>query len=150
MLGYYQNEAETDKVVYEENGRRWLRTQDLATMSTDGTIHLTGRIKRIYHKLSPEKVDVRVYPMRIEDTLTEHELVKQCAVVGVEDDVLAYRSVAYIIPSASVVDENEAMQQLKAHQKNLLLLVRLEEFFLQAVESQFYIMFTLLVKFEEI
>jgi long-chain acyl-CoA synthetase len=120
MLGYYQNEAETDKVVYEENGRRWLRTQDLATMSTDGTIHLTGRIKRIYHKLSPEKVDVRVYPMRIEDTLTEHELVKQCAVVGVEDDVLAYRSVAYIIPSASVVDENEAMQQLKAHcYKNL-------------------------------
>lgn len=115
MIGYFQNEVETDKVVYEENGQRWLRTQDIATVSTDGTIHLTGRIKRIYHKLSPEKVGVRVYPMRIEETLTEHELVKQSAVVGIKDDVLAYRSVAYIIPSVKGINENDMKQQLQKH-----------------------------------
>ena len=55
--------------------------------------------------------------MRIEETLTEHELVKQSAVVGIKDDVLAYRSVAYIIPSVKGINENDMKQQLQKHCK---------------------------------
>ena len=97
MMGYYKKEAETEEVIFEENGQRWLRTRDLAKISPDGYILLTGRIKRIYHKLSPEKVDVRVYPMRIEECISAAPEVEKCAVVGIKDDRTAYRTIAYLI-----------------------------------------------------
>lgn len=97
MMGYYKNEAATEEVIFEENGQRWLRTRDLAKISPDGYILLTGRIKRIYHKLSPEKVGVRVYPMRIEECISAVPEIKKCAVVGVLDDKTAYRTIAYLI-----------------------------------------------------
>lgn len=97
MMGYYNNEAATKEVIFEENGQRWLRTRDLAKISPDGYILLTGRIKRIYHKLSPEKVDVRVYPMRIEECISAAPEVEKCAVVGIKDDRTAYRTIAYLI-----------------------------------------------------
>ena len=104
MIGYFQNKEETEKAIFEENGQRWLRTQDLATITPDGTIHLTGRIKRIYHKLSPEKVDIRVYPMRIEESISGAEEIEKCAVIGVRDDITAYRTIAYLIPKADCKD----------------------------------------------
>ena len=97
MMGYYNNEAATKEVIFEENGQRWLRTRDLAKISPDGYILLTGRIKRIYHKLSPEKVGVRVYPMRIEECISAAPEVEKCAVVGIKDDRTANRTIAYLI-----------------------------------------------------
>ena len=117
MLGYYKNERATEESIFEENGVRWLKTKDLATITPEGIIKITGRIKRIYSRVDSEGIQIRVYPMRIEETLTEHELVKQSAVVGIKDDVLAYRSVAYIIPSLNGVNENDMKQQLQKHCK---------------------------------
>ena len=107
MMGYFQKEAETEKVIFEENGQRWLRTQDLAMISTDGRVHITGRIKRIYHKLSPEKLGVRVYPMRIEECISEEPEIEKCAVVGIKDDKTAYRTIAYLMPKAGNDDRKE-------------------------------------------
>ena len=97
MLGYYQKEEETERLIFEVDGKRWLRTRDLARISPDGHILLTGRIKRIYHKLSPEKLGVRVYPMRIEECISALPEIEKCAVVGVKDDKTAYRTIAYLI-----------------------------------------------------
>lgn len=97
MMGYLDGEAATGEAVFELGGRRWLRTRDLATISPDGRVHITGRIKRIYHKLGPENVGVRVYPMRTEDCISQVTGVDKCAVVGVPDDRTAYRSVAYLV-----------------------------------------------------
>jgi len=117
MLGYYKNDKATKDSIFEENGEKWLKTKDLATITPDGIIKITGRIKRIYSRVDSEGIQTRVYPMRIEETLTEHELVKQSAVVGIKDDVLAYRSVAYIIPSVKGINENDMKQQLQKHCK---------------------------------
>ena len=117
MSGYYGNEKETKAVIFEENGLRWLKTHDLATVSPDGIIRITGRIKRIYSRLTPDRIQVRVYPMRIEEMLIQNELVRECAVVGVKDDILAYRSVAFILPSNKAGDTEEAKKQLDAYCK---------------------------------
>ena len=109
MMGYYNNKAATEEVIFEENGQRWLRTRDLARISQDGHIFLTGRIKRIYHKLSPEKVGVRVYPMRIEECIFEEPTIEKCAVVGIKDDKTAYRTIAYLI----LKEGNEDHESLK-------------------------------------
>lgn len=108
MLGYYKNESETDELIFEDGGQRWLKTRDLAVVSSDGFIQITGRIKRIYHKLTSEKVGVRVYPMRIEETISKDPAVEKCAVVGIKDDKTAYRSIAYLI----VKDDSENKEKL--------------------------------------
>ena len=112
MSGYYKNAAETKEVFFEESGIRWLRTRDLAMITSDGIIHITGRIKRIYHKLSPEQVDVRVYPMRIEEVILEKSGVEKCAVVGVKDDQTAYRTIAYVILQNPEVDTQNIKKEI--------------------------------------
>ncbi|MBP3855113.1 MAG: acyl--CoA ligase [Ruminiclostridium sp.] len=97
MLGYYKNEKETAETIFEKDGVRWLRTHDLATISKDGFITITGRIKRIYSRTNSEMIQVRVYPMRIEEELSKSKYVERCAVVGKKDDIVAYRSIAFII-----------------------------------------------------
>ena len=97
MNGYYKNEELTDETIVYKNGLYWIRTHDLATISSDGIIKITGRIKRIYSRTTQDMIQVRVYPMRIEEELSRSEYVERCAVVGVKDEIVAYRSIAYII-----------------------------------------------------
>ena len=97
MIGYFKNETDTVNSLFECNGMRWLKTHDLATISSDGIIKITGRIKRIYSRTTQDMIQVRVYPMRIEEELSKSEYVERCAVVGVKDYIVAYRSIAYII-----------------------------------------------------
>lgn len=120
MMGYYKNEAATEEVIFEENGQRWLRTRDLAKISPDGYILLTGRIKRIYHKLSPEKVDVRVYPMRIEECISAAPEVEKCAVVGIKDDRTAYRTIAYLILKEGTEDHASVKKRVEEQCKAAL------------------------------
>ena len=115
MTGYFQNEAETEKVIFYKNGLRWLRTQDLAAISPEGRVRLTGRMKRIYHKLSSGKVGVRVYPMRIEECINEEPTVEKCAVVGVPDDETAYRTIAYIIPRKGNDHDSQLEELISKH-----------------------------------
>lgn len=97
MLGYFKDDKETADCIFEKNGKRWIKTHDLAMISKDGYVNITGRIKRIYHKLSPDNITVRVYPMRIETTISKESDVIKSAVVGVKDDRTAYRSVVFLI-----------------------------------------------------
>lgn len=113
MNGYLGNESETSNVIFEENGIRWIKTHDLAKISQDGIIKITGRIKRIFSRLTPDRIQARVYPMRIEEALEKSADVEKCAVVGVKDDALAYRSIAYIILSDKTADTNAAKKQLE-------------------------------------
>ena len=96
MLGYYHNLRDTNEIIYEQNGIKWLRTGDLGKISENGELTITGRIKRIYWRKCDEAV-VRVYPMRIEETLEKSKYVKGCCVVGKKDDAIGYSSIAYII-----------------------------------------------------
>ena len=115
MRGYYKNEEETQEVIFEEDGVRWLRTRDLATISPEGTIKITGRIKRIYYRLTSDRVAVRVYPMRIEEALFKEGSVRDAAVVGIKDDVMAYRTIAFLIVKDASEDRNEIKERLDTY-----------------------------------
>lgn len=97
MMGYFNNGEETAEVFFEADGKKWLKTHDLAMISEDGTIRITGRIKRLYYKLTQNNILARVYPMRIEEVITSLTEIKKCAVVGVTDETTSYRTVCYLI-----------------------------------------------------
>ena len=74
MMGYYQDEAETAKVLKDG----WLRTGDLAYVDKEGYIHITGRSKNVIVL----KNGKNVYPEEIETILEEIPYVKENIVYG--------------------------------------------------------------------
>lgn len=79
--------------VISEEG--WLDTSDLGYLDEDGYLFLAGRSDDVINR-GGEKI----YPREIEEFLATLPGVKTAAVVGVPDDVLGEKPVAWIVPRA--------------------------------------------------
>jgi len=79
MLGYWQMEAETKKVLQDG----WLYTGDMAKMDTEGFFYIVDRKKDMIIAGG-----FNIYPREIEEVLYKHAKVIEAAVIGVQD---AYR-----------------------------------------------------------
>jgi long-chain acyl-CoA synthetase len=77
MKGYY-NLPELTASVFDEHG--YFRTGDMGRMDAEGFLSLTGRIKEMLI-ISGENV----FPREIEEVVNHHPLVKDSAVVGLQD-----------------------------------------------------------------
>lgn len=82
MMGYYKKPEETAKVIFEENGKRWLRTGDIGKL-------IKGPGGREFLKITDRKKELLktsggkyVAPAPIESKLKEDFLVEQVMVVG--------------------------------------------------------------------
>lgn len=86
MLCYFNDEETTNStIVMDENGKRWIRTGDLAKIDVDGFLYITGRLKRIYITQDIDGLAYKLFPQRIEDLVSSIEEIDKCAVVVVED-----------------------------------------------------------------
>ena len=82
MMGYYNNPAETEKVMIKHSdGRVWVHSGDLGMLDEDGFLFIKGRIKRMITRFDGHKV----FPIQLEGTLGAVKNVQSCAVVGVKD-----------------------------------------------------------------
>lgn len=78
--GYWNNQAKTDEVMVRDNdGVLWLHTGDEAVLHEDGTCTITGRFKDIIIRGGEN-----IYPLEIEERLTEHPDIDRAIVVGVK------------------------------------------------------------------
>jgi len=88
MPGYFNHQEESSALL--EGG--WLRTGDIARMDAEGYFYLSGRIKDLI------KVHgMQVRPTEIEQVLSEHPLIKECAVAGVPDEKSGERVKAWLV-----------------------------------------------------
>ena len=78
MLGYYENEEETNKVIRDG----WFYTGDLGYIDKDGFIFLTGRQKDMIVLKNGKKV----FPEELETLINRLDLVKECLVYGMPDE----------------------------------------------------------------
>lgn len=78
MLGYYENEEETKKVIRDG----WFYTGDLGYMDKDGYIFLTGRQKDMIVLKNGKKV----FPEELETLINRLDLVEECIVYGMPDE----------------------------------------------------------------
>ncbi len=89
--GYYNKPEETSASL---EGDGWLHTGDLGTISAEGFLVLTGRIKETY-RCGGEMV----MPKEIEDLLNTHPLVAQALVVGIPDLKMGEVGCVCVVPA---------------------------------------------------
>lgn len=98
MLGYYKNEAETNKVIKDG----WFHTGDLGKIDNDGWLYITGRLKTVIVTQNGKNI----YPEEIEHYLNENPLVSESLVTGLsdskDDDVYVN---AQIFPNIDAIKE---------------------------------------------
>jgi len=88
MSGYFNAPVESAAAL--RGG--WLHTGDIARMDKEGYFYLSGRIKDLI------KVHgMQVWPLEVEQVLSKHPRIKECAVAGVPDEESGERVKAWII-----------------------------------------------------
>jgi long-chain acyl-CoA synthetase len=110
MSGYHNLPEETAKTITN----LWLHTGDLGKIDADGFITITGRKKDLIISAGEN-----IYPREIEELLVQHPKVKECAVIGVKDEVRGEVPKAFVIArDGETVDEKELRAFCRDHLAN--------------------------------
>ncbi len=102
MLGYWNRPETNNDTFVEHEGKRWLRTGDVAVMDEDGFLKIVDRIKDMI-----AVGGFKVFPSQVEDVLLEHEAVKEALVIGQPDPYRGESPYAYAVldPGADITAE---------------------------------------------
>lgn len=98
MLGYFDDEEETDKVL--RNG--WLYTGDYGYFDADGFLYITGRKKNVI----VTKGGKNIFPEEVEQLISENDLVEEVMVHGVEDE-----RIGNVAVTADIYPDYEALKE---------------------------------------
>ncbi|PTB93858.1 long-chain fatty acid--CoA ligase [Marinobacter sp. B9-2] len=99
MRGYWQRPEDTQKSFTEDG---YLRTGDIALIQEDGYVRIVDRKKDMIIVSG-----FNVFPNEIEDVVSSHPKVVECAAVGVPDSKSGEAVKVYLVPTAEGVTENE-------------------------------------------
>ena len=88
MRGYCNNPEATAKAFTADG---WLRTGDLGSLTADGRLRMTGRLKDVF-RVGGENVA----PAEVEEVLLAHPAVETAQVIGVPDARLGEVACAYV------------------------------------------------------
>lgn len=107
MLGYYNQPEETAKVIRDG----WLCTGDIGLMEKDGYFRVVDRKKDMILVSG-----FNVYPNEVEDVVSAHPKVLECAAVGVSSERTGERVKLFVVKKDNSLKEEELMEYCR---KNL-------------------------------
>ena len=116
MLGYLNNEEETNKVLEkDEKGNTWVHTGDLGYINENGCLFFVQRLKRLIISSG-----YNVYPSHIEEILNKNKYVLNSCVVGVPHPYKVQVPKAYIVLKSGYHDNMKVRSEIKDYlEKNL-------------------------------
>jgi len=91
MQGYWKRPDAEASAFAHIDGQRWLRTGDVATLDPDGYIRIVDRIKDMI-----VVGGFKVFPSQVEEALLRNPAIREAAVIGVPDDYLGERPMAFV------------------------------------------------------
>ncbi|MBQ9267180.1 MAG: AMP-binding protein [Clostridia bacterium] len=97
MLGYYENEEETNKVLKDG----WFHTGDLGYKDDEEFLYISGRSKNMILTKNGENI----YPEEIEGILNSEELIGEAIVIGASDGKDDVQVKAKIFPNMEAIKE---------------------------------------------
>lgn len=108
FVEYLNNIEETNKIkIKDEFGKEWVKTGDLCYIDEDGYIYPKGRNRRLIKKEA-----FKISPDTIEDVITSLPFVKDCVVVGVNDEKSISVPMAYIVLNKGIIFE-DVLEKIK-------------------------------------
>ena len=108
MLGYYNNEAETNLALkHHRDGNIWLHTGDIGSMDKDGFITYKQRLKRMIVTSG-----YNVYPSQIEEVLLKSDKVLNATVIGVPHKYKVEVPKAYVVLKKGYHNKIEIKKEL--------------------------------------
>jgi len=109
MLGYYNNEIATQKVLRKHSdGKMWLHTGDIGYMDEDGVLYYKQRNDRMFISSG-----VNVYPSSIEDIISSIPEVENCVVVGKIHEYKGKIPKAYVVIKNNINNRNSVILNIK-------------------------------------
>jgi fatty-acyl-CoA synthase len=80
LLGYWNRPADTAQALIEIEGKKFLRTGDLARVDEDGFFFMVDRLKRMINASG-----FKVWPSEVETLMYQHAAVLEACVIGAPD-----------------------------------------------------------------
>ena len=80
MQGYWRNPEATQAAFVEIDGKRFLRTGDLAQVDEEGYFFMVDRLKRMINASG-----FKVWPAEVEATMYHHPAIQECCVIAARD-----------------------------------------------------------------
>ena len=95
MKAYWNAAKETENIITKDG---WMRTGDLARMDQDGFFYIVDRLKDVILFSG-----FNVYPSEVERILSQHDNIRECAIVGEPNPIYGEIVSAYIVPVQGMV-----------------------------------------------
>lgn len=115
---YYNNDEETKKTIVEVNGRKWIKTGDYATITSDGHVYIMGRKKAMF--IRPDGHNV--FPDLIRNNLIGCPIIANVCVIGVKSKYNDNGMIptAVVVLNDNTIDKEIARQQIFEYQSHKL------------------------------
>src|SRR3546814_5363829 len=104
MLGYWNRPDAAVQIFVEREGKRWLRTGDIATIDEDGYVRIVDRSKDMI-----AVGGFKVFPSQVEEVLLGHPVVREAMVLGVLDAYHGEMHRAFVVRQSGQAGEAEAI-----------------------------------------
>lgn len=105
MDGYWQREAQTAEVIVDG----WLHTGDIVSVDEKGYIKIVDRLKDMIIVSG-----FNVYPNELEQALTQHPQVLECAAIGVADEKAGEVVKMFVVAVDSSLTEEQVIEYCKS------------------------------------
>ncbi|WP_432698509.1 AMP-binding protein [Marinobacterium sp. YM272] len=107
MAGYWQRQEETRETINEEG---FLKTGDIAVQQSDGYLRIVDRAKDVIIVSG-----FNVFPNEVEDVVTAHPEVVECAAIGVPDPDSGERVKLFVVSTSSSLDRAAIRAWCRSH-----------------------------------
>lgn len=110
MQGYWNRPEASQQVFIERDGKRWLRTGDVATIDADGFIEIVDRIKDMI-----AVGGFKVFPGEVEKVLLQHPAIKEALVLGLPDDYTGEKPHGFVtLEGGDAIDDGKILEWANA------------------------------------
>lgn len=123
MKGYLNDLENSNKVIFDHNGEKWLRTGDFGKIDPDGFVYLSARIKNII-----KRKGINIFPSQIEACLLKLDFIKEVAVFGYVDKDEVERIVCAVVLKDNNISDVEC--KIKTYVKKELSVLSCPEYVL--------------------
>lgn len=103
MQGYWRNEAATREAFIDIEGKRFLRTGDLARVDDDGYFFMADRLKRMINASG-----FKVWPAEVESLMYHHPAIREACVIAARDPRRGETVKALVVLEPGLADPPDA------------------------------------------